>query len=162
MRLLSGNCISFSIFTLFVFEFSNEFSAATNRTATWDAVTKRFPAVFVITVKRFFHINPLSQSILMKKYSYRNKDGELSWHDKPAPRARMRTLPSRCIEHAATQTPDTSASTLPDAPSAPQNAFENISRHCVSTDILRALKRRLVALSSGSRVAFSTCLKARL
>ena len=81
MRLLSGICISFSIFTLFVFEFSNEFSAATNRTATWDAVAKRFPAVFVIAVKLFSHINLLSQSILMKKYYYRNKDGELAWLD---------------------------------------------------------------------------------
>ena len=96
----------------------------------------------------------------MKKYYYRNKDGELAWHDEPAPRARLRTLTNTCIEHATTQTPDTS-STLSDALSATQNAFKSIAQHCVPAGNLRALKRRLVALSSGSRVAFSTCLKAR-
>jgi len=98
----------------------------------------------------------------MKKYYYRNKDDELAWHDQPAPRARLRTLTNTCIEHATLKAPDTSISPLPDTLSAPQNAFKSISRHRVPAGNLRALKRRLVALSSVSRVAFSTCLKARL
>jgi len=97
----------------------------------------------------------------MKKYYYRNKDGELAWHDEPAPRARLRTLTNTWIEYATSKTPGTPTSTLPGALSAPQNAFKSISRHCVQAGNLRALKRRVVALSSGSRVAFSTCLKAR-
>ena len=97
----------------------------------------------------------------MKKYYYRNKDGELAWHDEPAPRARLRTLPNTCIEHATLKASGTSTSTLSDAQSAPQNAFKSIARHCVPAGNLRALKRRLVNLSSGSRVTFSTCLKAR-
>jgi len=97
----------------------------------------------------------------MKKYYYRNKDGELSWHDKPAPRARLRTLTKTCVKHATPKTQDTSASTLLDTQSAPRNAFKGIVRAPVQAGNLRALKRRLVALSSGSRVAFSTCLKAR-
>ena len=99
---------------------------------------------------------------MAKKYYYRNKDGELAWHDQPAPRARLRTLTNRCIEDATMKASDTPISTLPDALSAPQNAFKSITRHrFVPAGILRALKRRLVALSGVSRVAFSTCLKVR-
>ena len=94
----------------------------------------------------------------MKKYYYRNKDGELAWHDEPAPRARLRTLTNTCIEHATLKASDTPVSTPSDTLIAPLNAFKIIARHYD----LRDLKRRLVALSSVSRVAFSTCLKAQL
>ena len=69
-----------------------------------------------------------------------------------------------CVEMIprALKASGTSTSTLAGALSgAPQNAFKSISRNCVPAGNLRALKLRLVALSSGSRVAFSTCLKAR-
>ena len=37
----------------------------------------------------------------MKKYCYRNNDGELAWHDEPAPRARMRTLTNTFLSFLA-------------------------------------------------------------
>ena len=99
----------------------------------------------------------------MKKYYYRNKGGELAWHDEPAPRARLRTLTNTFIEHATLKASDTPASTPSDTLIAPLNAFKmHRETHSVSAGNLRDLQRRLVALSSVSRVAFSTCLKAQL
>ena len=74
----------------------------------------------------------------MKKYYYRNKGGELAWHDEPAPRARLRTLTNTCIEHATLKASDTPASTPSDTLIAPLNAFKmHLATLCFSRQFAR-------------------------